>query len=116
MWDTILIPNSLILSTQLIESPDLSDIFINPKFELSVIRDIFEEDAWTKIEISYQNKILSSTCSICNNICFQKSVLCEKIEQIGCNKWYQWKCTNVSQYVRSGKSKKPWLCLDCKKI
>ena len=100
MWDTILIPNSLILSTQLIESPDLSDIFINPKFELSVIRDIFELDAWNKVAISYQNKILSSTCSICYNICFQASVSSE----------------NVSQYGCSSKSKKPWLCLECKKI
>ena len=96
------------------QEPELSGIFIKPNFLIDSLNALFEAVAWNKIITLFKAKSEASTCNICDQLCNEKAIQYEKILTPGCNCWYRWTFVNVSAYIRSGKSKKPWLCNNCK--
>ena len=47
----------------------LSDLFINPNFEEGLIKKLFKKDAWLLVAKQIDQKVISSICPVCSEIC-----------------------------------------------
>ena len=61
------------------QEPELSDIFIKPNFVIDSLNTLFEAAAWNKIITLYKAKSEASTFNICDLLCYEKAIQCEKI-------------------------------------
>jgi hypothetical protein len=88
---------NLVNESQVKISSELSDIFIQPNFQINTLKKYFDADAdaWLSILDVYNSKVEMSKGGKCKNICYEpESIYCENCEQ-----WFHWKCDNVSAYV-----------------
>ena len=82
---------------------ELSDIFIKPNFVIDSLNTLFEAAGQNKIITLFKAKSEASTCNICDQLCYEKAIQCEKILTSSCSCWYHQKCVDVSAYIRSAK-------------
>ena len=80
--------------TQVIVGSELSDIFIDPKFEIAILKKYFDEDAWLLVMETYNSKVESSKCGKCKLVCYEP-------QSIFCEKWFHWKCETVVNFIPS---------------
>ena len=52
----------------------LSDRFINPNFEEGLIKKLFKKDAWLLVAKQIDQKVSSSICPVCSEICLEQSI------------------------------------------
>ncbi len=79
----------------------LSDEFL--EFNLDLIKQKFTMDAWGLVQKIYKEKLDHSTCSVCNEICYNDSICC-----VDCDYWYHFACVKPSVYFKRPSSK--WRC------
>ena len=89
------------------DSNTLSDEFLKPSFDKSILRKYFDEDAWLAFCNLLSTKITLSTCNQCKVLCLEKCIECTK-----CMNWVHFDCDSISFYFRSGKGN--YKCNLCK--
>jgi len=95
----------------LIVEPELSDRFIEDTYKGDKFAELFDAEAWIIVDQIIKDKVIASTCPICNKPCQLKCIECTT-----CHKWFHYACQpGITQYAKSGKQK-IWPCSLCKQM
>jgi hypothetical protein len=79
----------------------LTGQFLEEQLDLSVLKNLFDEDAWKAVQSLHKLKLKMSACRNCRNFFTEKFMKCTE-----CAKPFHFKCKSITAYVIGGKNKK----------